>query len=57
MLNALGGNTSIRPTGLQQNLDKASDMDNNPKTASITEKTEEKASCSEMRPKEGGVSF
>jgi hypothetical protein len=32
-------------------------MDNNPKTVSITEKTEEKASSSEMRPKEGGTSF
>ncbi|KAF5459094.1 hypothetical protein F2P56_023080 [Juglans regia] len=50
--NAVVGNTDFMPTGRQQNLDKLTDMNRNPKTSSVTERTEEKPSSSETRPKE-----
>ena len=51
------GNTNIRPTGKQRNLDKATSADNNPNAASITERAEENPSSSEIRAKEGVTSI
>lgn len=51
-------NTEVRLTGGQHNLHlKANDMDMNTKSTSFAERTEEKSSSSETRPKEGAFAF
>lgn len=49
---AVIGNADIKPPGRQQNLDKSIAVDNR-EAVSVTDKTEEKPTSSEMRQKEG----